>query len=102
MVINMHRHAKEMEEAIKLGQFVLVDRNSKWGNPYSHMQNTLAKFKVDTREEAIEKYKEWILTQPELLKALPELRGKTLGCWCKPLLCHGSILAEMADNVKEE
>lgn len=97
-VINMHRHVKEMEEAISRGEFVIVDRTSKWGNPYSHMQNTLAKFKVDTREEAIEKYKEWILTQPELLKALPELRGKTLGCWCKPLLCHGSILAEMADK----
>jgi hypothetical protein len=29
---------------------------------------------------------------PELLAALPELVGKFLLCWCKPLPCHGDIL----------
>lgn len=36
---------------------VLVCRPSKWGNPYSHKQNTLAKFKTKTRKESIEMYK---------------------------------------------
>ncbi|MBA3285144.1 MAG: DUF4326 domain-containing protein, partial [Nitrosopumilus sp.] len=27
-----------------------------------------------------------------------ELRGKTLGCWCRPDACHGDLLAELADN----
>lgn len=31
----------------------------------------------------------------ELLQQLPELKGKTLGCWCKPGKCHGDILLEL-------
>ena len=34
--------------------------------------------------------------QPELLAALPELAGKTLGCWCAPKACHGDVLARLA------
>jgi hypothetical protein len=27
-----------------------------------------------------------------------ELKGKTLGCRCKPNTCHGDVLAELADE----
>jgi hypothetical protein len=27
-----------------------------------------------------------------------ELKGKVLGCWCKPDACHGDVLAELADE----
>ncbi len=69
---------------------VRIDRKSKWGNPF-HIGPD------GTREEVIEKYREWILDQPELLEALPELRGKRLGCWCYPLPCHGDVLVELVD-----
>jgi hypothetical protein len=39
------------------------------------------------------------MSQPALIAALGELRGKVLGCWCKPALCHGDVLAEFADAV---
>lgn len=78
---------------------VYIGRPSKWGNPFSHQEGTLAEFRAATREEAIEKYREWIMTQPELLADLHELQGKTLGCWCKPKKCHGDILAELADRL---
>ena len=26
---------------------------------------------------------------------LHELKDKVLGCWCKPLSCHGDILVEL-------
>ena len=29
---------------------------------------------------------------------LDELKGKTLGCWCKPNNCHGDILIELANT----
>lgn len=77
---------------------VFIGRPSKWGNPYSHMRNTRAQFKVKTRREAIQKYREYILTRPDLLGSLHELRGKRLGCYCAPLECHGDVLAELADN----
>ncbi|MFS8304204.1 DUF4326 domain-containing protein [Bacillus altitudinis] len=63
---------------------VYIGRGSQWGNPFSHLSNTEADFKVDTREEAIEMYRRWLITQPRLVKSLRDLKGKTLGCFCKP------------------
>lgn len=77
---------------------VYIGRPSKWGNPFSHIdEGTLAQFYVPTRDEAVAAYAKWIKTQPELLAALPELRGKVLGCWCAPKACHGDVLAAMAN-----
>jgi hypothetical protein len=52
-------------------------------------------------DAAIAAYADWIQTQPQLLAALPELKGKTLGCWCKPQACHGDILARLADALPD-
>jgi hypothetical protein len=77
----------------------------KWGNPYSHKEGTLAEFRTNTRKEAIEAYREYILNGKgnHLLNDLSELEGKTLGCWCgnytiedkDNLHCHGQILLEL-------
>lgn len=79
---------------------IYIGRGSKWGNPFTHMDNTLAEFKVGTREEAIDAYREWIMGQPDLLEGIYELKGKVLCCFCKPKACHGDILAELANNLK--
>ena len=78
---------------------VLIDRTSIWGNPFSHKEGTKAKYKVETREEAIARYTEWIKTQPALVAmAKRVLRGKVLGCWCDPKACHGHVLARLANE----
>ncbi|MFD0587694.1 DUF4326 domain-containing protein [Paenibacillus sp. GCM10027627] len=77
---------------------IYIGRGSKWGNPFSHMEGTKAKYKVVTREEAVAEYEQWIETQPELLSSLREIKGKTLCCFCKPKSCHGDILARLADE----
>lgn len=81
---------------------VYIGRPSKWGNPYTHIpdKETLAKYVVKTREEAISSYKEYILNGEgkHLLKDLHELQSKTLGCWCYPNKCHGDILLELLNN----
>jgi hypothetical protein len=74
---------------------VYIGRPSKWGNPFSHRPGGLAEFRVATREEAVARYKEWIVTQPELMSALPSLQNKVLGCWCSPRACHGDVLIEL-------
>lgn len=77
---------------------IYIGRPSKWGNPFTHRRYYQSDLKiVATRDEAVERYREWIKTQPQLLSALHELKGKRLGCWCAPLRCHGEILAELAD-----
>jgi hypothetical protein len=70
----------------------------KWGNPYSSKEDTLAKFKVSSKKEAIQKYREYILSNKELLSSLPELHNKRLGCFCKPGTCHGDVLVELAEE----
>lgn len=85
---------------------VYIGRPSEWGNPFSFKDGTLAQFKVDSRDEAVEKFEEWFRSQPELVeKAKKELKGKVLGCWCAPLSCHGDILVKIANeesDVREE
>jgi hypothetical protein len=73
---------------------IYIGRPSKWGNPFKIGSD-------GTREEVIEKYKKWFMQQPELVNSVSELKGKTLGCWCKPHSCHGDFLAELANNHNE-
>lgn len=76
---------------------VYIGRGSKWGNPFTHIKDreTKAEYVVNTRDEALKKYREWILNKPELLNSLDELKDKKLGCYCKPKSCHGDILVEL-------
>ena len=79
---------------------VYIGRPSDWGNPFTHIKDrsTRAEFIVRNREEAIAKYREWVISQPEMMKRLEELRGKTLGCWCKPKSCHGDVIIELLNS----
>lgn len=72
---------------------VFIGRPTKWKNPFVIGRD-------GTRSEVIEKYRAWILLQPELMAALDELRGKVLGCWCHPKHCHGEVLVELANRPK--
>lgn len=67
---------------------IYIGRPSKWGNPFIIGKD-------GTRNDVIKKYEEWIINQSELINALPELKNKILGCWCKPLPCHGDILLKL-------
>ena len=77
---------------------------SKWANPF---RLTAAK---DSRQRVLYDYRAYVRSKPELMAALPELRGMRLGCWCveprcltcrKPrgtcghLQCHGEVLVEL-------
>lgn len=73
---------------------IYIGRPSKWGNPYKITKN-------QTREQAIEKYRLYIMQHPELLRDLYQLKGKTLGCFCKPLACHGDVLVEMVERLPQ-
>jgi len=82
-------HCKRAPYDVYIGR----GRGSRWGNPFVVGRD-------GDRAEVIEKYERWLLTQPELLVALPQLRGRTLGCWCAPRPCHGDVLARLADATR--
>ena len=76
--------------ATGLLDYVYIGRGSEWGNPFKVIPHG-----EHTREEAIAMYEAYIQTQPRLLELLPTLKGKTLGCYCKPLACHGDTLIKL-------
>lgn len=73
---------------------VYIGRPSKWGNPFEIGKD-------GTRAEVIRKYRKWLRKQPGLMKAIRQLKGKVLGCWCHPKPCHGDVLAELANKSEE-
>ncbi len=84
---------------------VYIGRGSKWGCPFTIIKDrpTLAKKIVGSKEEALARYKEYVLASPELMGSLDELEGKILGCFCMPndgsypipYICHGQVLIEL-------
>ena len=74
---------------------VYIGRGSKWGNSFKIGKD-------GTRKEVIEKYRKYLLANPELNGSLHELRSKVLGCYCKPLACHGDVLVELCNKDKGE
>lgn len=82
-----------------VGSDVYIGRGSKWGNPYSHKDGTKAQYRVASRDQAIACYAMWLLEHPNLVaQAQQALAGKTLACFCKPLGCHGDVLAYLANG----
>jgi hypothetical protein len=86
-------HCKKETYDVYIGR----GKGSIWGNPFSHKDGTLAEFKVNSRHEALQRYEEYLLKNEELMSKLPDLKGKVLGCWCKPKACHGDILKKYID-----
>lgn len=69
---------------------VFIGRPSKWSNPF--------KIGPDgTREQVLVKYEAYLKADRNLMRALCELRGKDLVCYCVPRACHGDILLELAN-----
>ena len=72
---------------------VLIDRRTKWGNPY--------RLGVDgDRDTVIALYRAELWRRIRAgkidLKELADLDGMWLACWCDPLPCHGHVLARAA------
>lgn len=70
-----------------------IGRGTPWGNPYQ-VGKQEGQFE---REEAIDNYRthfeENILGDESKRRGLFGLRGMRLACHCKPLACHGDVIA---------
>jgi hypothetical protein len=78
---------------------VYIGRGSEWGNPYAlgfdgDREEVLRKFRYD--------FERGLLGGPDVMKRLKSLKGKRLGCHCKPAPCHGDILAEYLNGLDED
>ena len=74
---------------------VYIGRGSPFGNPYKIGEH-------GTRDEVIEKYERYfsIKVTRDLIfrKSVLDLRGHVLGCYCKPLRCHGDVIVKFLDD----
>ena len=57
------------------------------------------------RDQVIEKYRKYfhekLESDPVFKKEVQKLKGKRLGCFCKPMSCHGDVIAEYLDKEEE-
>jgi len=75
---------------------VYIGRGSKWGNPHAigfsgNRDEVIQKYKYDFERGFLKFSKEDAL----------ELKGKILGCHCKPAACHGDVLAEYLNSLDD-
>ena len=74
---------------------IYIGRGSKWGTPFVIGRD-------GDRATVIAKYERWLRSQHHLLRALDELRGRDLLCFCAPEACHGDLLLRLANATRAE
>lgn len=76
---------------------VYVGRGSVFGNPFTTAEygdNAAGWFQGWLEGKFMYHYEQE--RRREILRRLPELRGKTLMCWCRPgAVCHADVLIEL-------
>jgi hypothetical protein len=95
-VVNLkgHRDDPAFADVVYVGRAL---HRGGWHLAASPLANPFKPAPDGSRAEMMTMYRDYLLGRPDLLALLPGLRGKRLGCWCKPLPCHADILAEFAD-----
>lgn len=76
---------------------VYIGRGTPLGNPFAIEHGTDA-----DRAHVIGRYREYffkeLIVKPDIKNYLEGLRGLRLGCHCKPLPCHGDVIAEYLNS----
>jgi hypothetical protein len=91
-VVNLHKETYD----------VYIGRGSIWGNPYEIGKDGSRKQVIAMYEERMNNL---LLGDERRLwkRRILNLRGKRLGCYCKPDACHGDVLLKILNQyLKEE
>lgn len=86
-----------MAKAVRKGSpgSVYVGRPTMFGNPF-------VIGKDGNREQVIAKYKVWFMgkvqTDLRFAKAVEQLKGQNLACWCAPQACHADVIIEYLEG----
>ena len=74
---------------------VYIGRPSPFGNPFAIGRD-------GDRDAVIAKFKTYfygkLRTDPRFKQHVLALKGKTLGCFCKPEACHGDVIVDYLDS----
>lgn len=79
---------------VYINKVIYPYQQSVWANPFINKPG-----KTLTREESLARYethiREIINKDPAKKEELLALRGKNLGCWCKPKSCHADVIVKL-------
>ena len=79
---------------VYIGRRTELLEGSKWANPFRISSS-------NSREKVVKLYELYIRNNRVLLGDIHELKGKNLGCWCRPRLCHGNVLEKLISDFLE-
>lgn len=98
-VVNRHTYSGPRDNS-----YIYIGRGTPLGNQWSHTPGTAAAHKVETREEAVSKFHEWLSSQIDkgegpVFRAIQQIKERVaigeqikLACSCVPQLCHGDVI----------
>ena len=70
-----------------------------FGNPFRMGNGT-------SREDAVQKFQKYfaerIEKDSEFRRRVLALKGKRLGCFCKPKACHGDVIADWLNKMEQK
>jgi len=89
-VLNIRRD-RIPPQAAYIGRGKYRGQSSKVGNPFVIGPD-------GDRKEVCGKFEAWAPTQPDIMAAIDELRGRDLACFCAPYRCHGDFILRMANR----
>lgn len=119
-VVNINKLSFEEKRALQAGdpQYIYIGRahtlyagqltlkKSKWASIHDTAIKDICKQRkcgiAAAMQIAADQYRDELMGNPKLLAALPELCGKTLVCFCKPLPCHGDVLVDLIESMESE
>lgn len=90
---------KKDELPTEASKFCYIGRsNRSYGLEESIFHNPFVLKSESEREDILNRYREYLFSNEELIKELPTLIGKNLFCWCSPKTCHGEVLVEALEK----
>jgi len=89
-------HLKDPERPLDA---VLVDRRTKWGNPFRVGDAHPTRAGYVLRADDVLALHRALWDTPEKRQMMrDELRGKDLACWCAPEACHADFYLAVANE----
>ncbi|MEA9886925.1 DUF4326 domain-containing protein [Xanthomonas campestris pv. raphani] len=79
---------------------IYIGRGTVWGNPYpigraGDREEVLRKYQYDFDRRLLDFFQDHD-------RNVAEIRGRVLGCHCKPSACHGDIIARYVNSLDDE
>lgn len=96
-VVNVRHRGARWDVYVGRGRCPRTGEGGAWGNPFSVEEhgrsgpgNALLRY--------VDRLGQIQAETPDLFTEYRALAGKILGCWCAPGMCHGEVLARLADG----